>query len=142
MDFRYLDHPADIEIEAYGSTLEDLFKNAARAMFNAISPNYEKKVSKCDVNVTVKIEAEDVESLFYKWMSELVYIFDVEQLLPKEIHVAITRRDTYKLTAKLCGERFSLDKHDYAISIKAMTYNMLEIKKTKKRYIAHFIMDV
>ncbi|MCD6503152.1 MAG: archease [Euryarchaeota archaeon] len=144
MDFKYLDHPADLEIVVYGSTLEELFKNAARAMFNAISPEYEKRVEKCVLKRIIELKSDDVESLFYKWMSELVFVFDTEALLPKEIKVSIKRETSgiYRLYAELCGERFDLERHDYAISIKAMTYNMLEIKKTNGHYIAHFVMDV
>ncbi len=141
-EFEYLDHPADLEILAFGNTLEELFKNAARAMFNAISPNYETS-TECREEINIELSAENPEDLLFKWMSELVFLFDTNFILPKKIDVKIDKTDDKLiLKAKLCGEKFDPNKHDYAIGIKAMTYNMLKIERSKEGFKAHFVMDV
>ena len=38
MNFEYLDHTADVQLHAWGATLEEAFQNCALAMFN-----YEEK---------------------------------------------------------------------------------------------------
>jgi len=140
--FIYLDHPADLEILAFGKTLEELFKNAARAMFNAISPNYEE-VTECQEEFTVEVSAENIEDLLFKWMSELVFLFDINFVLPKTIDLKIEKVDNkFLLRGKLCGEKFNPNKHDYAVGIKAMTYNMLRIEEFQGGFKAHFVMDI
>ena len=60
--YRFLDHPADAYIEAYGNTLEELLENSALAMFDVMVD-----VSKVEPKVERHVESRgfDLESLLY-----------------------------------------------------------------------------
>ena len=82
--FEILEHPADVGFLAYGATLEELFANSALAMISLA----------CDLeNVREtekrKIEAsgEDVESLLYAWLAEVLAVSDAERLILRRASV-------------------------------------------------------
>ncbi len=141
-EFEYLDHTADLMIRAYGKTLEELLENCSKAFFNAISPGYLEKISikRC---IKIRAEGEDLEDLLFHWMSELVYMFDTERLLGKKFSIKIERKEgKYEAIGEICGEEFDPEKHDYALEVKAMTYNMLKVSEKNGKYVAEFVMDV
>ncbi len=140
--FEYLDHTADLMIRAYGRSLEELLENCSKAFFNAISPGYLEKteVKRC---IKIEVEGDSLEELIFRWMSELVYSFDTEGLLGKEFKIEVKREgESYKAMGEICGEEFDPEKHEYALQVKAMTYNMLKVSEENGRYVAEFVMDV
>jgi len=77
----------------------------------------------------------DIEQLLVDWLSELVYIHDVEHLVFGEFDVEINEKE---LRAKAYGEEYDISKHGYGMEIKAVTYHMLEVKKDKKGYVVRY----
>jgi len=82
--FRILEHPADVGFEAFGSTREETFANAARALtylivdLEAIDPREE---------VSVQVQGPDPESLLVNWLSELLYLHDAEGWLFRDFEI-------------------------------------------------------
>ena len=74
----------------------------------------------------VKLEAPDMEQLLVDWLSELLYLSDVEETLFCEFEVKIRGN---KLEGKARGEKIDLARHGFNTEIKAVTYHMLEIDK-------------
>lgn len=131
------EHTADIGIEARGETLEEAFANAARGMFSII-------VDGSDIvpRVTREIELpaeDDLEQLVVDWLSELLYIHDVEKLVFGDFQVSIGEE---RLRATARGEPYSREKHGYGREIKAVTYHMLSIKRTKKGVYIKVLFDI
>ena len=83
--FDILDHTADIGIIAYGVDLKQTFANAATGLFSLIT-DLDKvvEVTYRDIELT----APDMESLLVDWLNELVYIFDVENMLFKRFDIS------------------------------------------------------
>jgi len=135
--FRIIEHTADVGIEAYGKTLEEAFENAAKGMFSIMTGGgkIESKVTR-----EIKIPFDmDIEQLLVDWLSELVYIHDVEHLVFGEFDVEINEKE---LRAKAYGEEYDISKHGYGMEIKAVTYHMLEVKKDKKGYVVRCLFDI
>ena len=76
--YEYLEHTADIKFQAYGDTLEEVFENAALAMFNVIIDT--EKVSG-ETEREVLLTSPDLESLLVDWLSELLYLFEVDEVV-------------------------------------------------------------
>jgi SHS2 domain-containing protein len=135
--FKIIEHTADIGIEAYGKTLEEAFENAAKGMFSLMigDGKIESKVMK-EVEVPFDM---DEEQLLVDWLSELLYIHDVEHLVFGEFDVKIGKE---KLTGRAYGEEYDVKKHGYGMEIKAVTYHMLEVKKDKKGYVVRCLFDI
>ncbi|MCD6331367.1 MAG: archease [Thermoplasmata archaeon] len=134
--FKIIEHTADIGIEAYGKNLEEAFENAAKGMF-AIITNNGKIESKIERKVEIPHEGDE-ELLLVDWLSELLYIHDVENLVFGEFKVKIND----KLIGHAYGEKYDRQKHGYGMQIKAVTYHMLEIKRNKKGVTIKVLFDI
>ena len=109
-----IDHTADIGIDLFGTTIEELFINAAFALFDIIA---DLSKVECKVEYKVKISGIDREQLLVIWLSELLYLHDVKYLLFKDFHITDMKEN--QLTASVCGEVFNDDKHVIKTEIKS-----------------------
>ena len=83
--FRFLEHTADVRVESWGKDLKDAFEQMAYGLMTTITPDLNKISIKSEK--TIKITAEDKEALLFDFLSEFLFIFDVEGLVFKEIKV-------------------------------------------------------
>jgi SHS2 domain-containing protein len=97
--FEVIEHTADVGIIAYGSTLEDLFENAARGMFSLMA---ELGTVRAREERQLAVSAEDWEGLMAAWLSELLYYVDAEGLLLSRFQ--IERLQPFALHARVAGE--------------------------------------
>ena len=140
--FTFLEHMADAYIEAYGDTLEELFENAAIAMFEVMTDT--SKVSPVEVR-SVETEGFDLESLLYKWLEEWLIIRDSENMVFSKFKVkkiAKVREDKYIIEGLGWGERFNPEVHEIRTEVKAVTYHMMEIKQKNGKWVARFLLDI
>jgi len=141
MDYKYLEHTADLKFQAHGKNLKHAFKNAAKAMFNSMVKitTIEPKIEK-----SIEITSESIESLLFDWLAELLRIHDTNNLLFSEFTIQhLNRQDKgWYLKAKIKGEEFNKKKHSPELMIKAMTYNELKIEKKPKNWVLTIVMDI
>ena len=104
--FEFREHTADVQVRSWGPTLEEAFSQTAYSLMETITPNLRKITPKIEKKITIK--AEDKEALLIDFLSEFLYIFDVEELVFSYILVEKIERskDFYKLQAILKGEKF------------------------------------
>ena len=140
--FRYLDHTADIQSQSWGRTIEEAFSQCALSLMAIISPNLEKISPQLEK--TIKIKSEDKEALLFDFLSEFLYIFDVEELLFNQINVDYIKKinEHYKLKATLRGEKFNKNKHDIGTEVKAITYSFISIEESRARVEIKIIFDI
>lgn len=144
MKYRFLENiaTADVAFEAYGKTLEELFENCALALTAVmVDPKTVKPISQV---ATFHISQPTIEDLLFKFLSELVYRKDTEQLLFLKLQVKIKKLDVegWKLDADLWGEKIKPKKHKLRADIKAVTWHMFKIEKIKNGYKAQVILDI
>ena len=114
---------ADIAFEAYGKDLNELFENAAFAIFE-ISAN-PKKISP-KIKKIIKLENENIEDLLFDFLSELIFLKDKDYMVFNKSKVEIKNQK----------------KHELKIDIKAITLHMFKVEKTKKGYKAFVVVDI
>ncbi len=119
--YEIIDHTADVAIKTHGKNLEEAFENAAYAMFDIMA---DASSVKAVGEMKVEVEAGDLGQLLVDWLSELLYICDVEDILFSEFEVNISE---YKLVGIVRGEKMDATRHGLKTDIKAVTYHMLEI---------------
>lgn len=126
--YEFLYHIADAKFRAYGSTLEEAFGNAALAMFNVMT---ETGNLKPDIMQQVELTSFDIESLLVDWLSELLYLFEVDNIIFGKFEVSSIKQteDDFSLTAQVWGENIDLSTHSFDTQVKAVTYHELEVKK-------------
>lgn len=120
--FEYIEHTADAGMRVEGNSLKDLFNHAAQGLFEmiAIIDTIDESLS-----IDVGLTAESVEMLFVKWLDELIFRHETEDIF-------FTRSDvqnisTTGLTATVFGETTNFDKHIVYTEIKAVTYHQLYV---------------
>ena len=124
-DFEIVNHTADVGIVAYGASMNQAFANAARALFSLITELDDvAEVLYRDTELT----ASDEESLLVEWLNELIYLFDVENIVFKRFD--IIQLNSTQLKARSYGEKVDSAKHKLKTGVKAATYHMLKVDKT------------
>jgi len=135
--FEVIDHTADAGIIAHGARLEEVFINAARALFSLIT---ELDDVAEDLKYDVDIASEDRESLLLEWLNELIYLFDTSHILLKKFDI-LSLSGT-RLKASCYGEKVDPSRHRLKTGVKAATYHMLRIDKDEQGYRARVIFDI
>ncbi len=140
-NYEYLEHTADIKFIAYGKNLEEVFENAALAMFNVIIDT--EKVSEKTAEEII-LKSPDLESLLVDWLSELLYLFEVNEIVFKKFRVEEIREEEgeYSITSRASGEKYYPESHPFETEIKAVTYNQLEVEKIDDGWKAQVVVDI
>lgn len=134
--FELIDHTADVGIIAYGSDLKEAFANSAYGMFNLIADldGVKEKVSR-----KVDIQSTDQEALLVDWLNELLYLFDVKQIIFKRFEITALSKN--RLRATIYGEKVDTSRHQLKTGVKAATYHMLKIERNQGVKV-QFILDI
>ena len=140
--YKLFDHTADIGVEISGWTKQDLFANAASAVFDILIENRENKTAKAidKRQKTLTVEGTDVEDLLINFLRELLSLFNGEGWVVSCCE--ILECDNKRLKARLMGEPYSKKKHLIKTEIKAVTYYGLKVDKVKADWKARIIFDV
>jgi SHS2 domain-containing protein len=131
--FREHAHTADWELEVWAPDLSSLLEQAARGMY-AISgvvlqpgPVQERRVS---------LRADDPESLLVRFLSELLWLEQDQQLAFDQL--SVTADGDFNLTAELSGSTIAqIDKE-----IKAVTYHNLAVLSSSTGLRVNIVFDV
>ncbi len=120
-----MDHTADVGIHAVGEDLEKAFEETAKGMFSIIT-DLSKVEEKEEYEVI--IEEDTWESLIVRFLSELIYLHEVKNVVFKRFEVKLEDfEESKKITAKAVGEEIDLSKHDMDTGVKAVSYHDLSI---------------
>jgi SHS2 domain-containing protein len=136
--FKFVDiTTADVAFESYGKDLNELFANAASAMFEVmintkqVEPKIERKV---------KVTGTDLQSLMFSWLNNLLLFVDSENLVFSDFKIKIDEKN-FTLNAVCKGEKINPKKHETKTAVKACTYHLMKIEKNKI-WKARVILDI
>jgi len=88
----------------------------------------------------VSLEASDLEQLLVKWLSEVLYLYDGEKFVCRELSVFELRHDSLRATA--LGEAFVPEKHVTRLDVKAVTYHQLVVEETNTGCRVRVFLDI
>jgi SHS2 domain-containing protein len=137
--FRYLDHMTDAVIEAYGTTLNEAFEQAARGLCDTMI-DLKDVEPRTEVHITAS--GHDAHSLLFDWLDKVMLLLVADGMVMSEFKVAISRNGDYQLTGTAKGERIDLGKHKYKVEIKAVTYHEMQIDEDPKGATVRFLLDL
>jgi len=147
---------ADAGVIAYGERLESLFENAATGMF-ALIFSAEPRSLMADTAETFTISAIDLEALLVNFLSELLWRFDTNLLVPTSYRLEIGGGNTpapskpstgcqgaaqATLKAEVGFAALSGTGLSPVTDLKAVTMHNLAIKSGKNVLSARIIFDV
>jgi SHS2 domain-containing protein len=131
--FEFFEHTADILFKAYGENVNEVFENAALAMFHTMSDNkIDAKLKK-----KFKVKGKDYESLLYNFLEEFLILIDTDDFFLSSVKVKIK---DFTLEAEAVGD--SVKNYEMNIDVKAVTYNNMFVKKEKEKWVAQVVLDV
>lgn len=139
MKFRFLEHTADIKFQAFGKTLNELFKNSGLALKEIMSEDKVKVKIKKQIGVHSE---QDLEGALYNFLEEFLVLFDSENfLVSKILKMKVEEKSgTYFISCEIWGD----DAKNYEISnhVKAVTYNEMFVKKRGDKFISQVVVDI
>ena len=137
MKFEFFDHTADLGAHVYGATKEELFQNAAAALYHALGEFKLKGDGKTEF---LKLKADTPEELLVEFLSELLFRFDARGLLFDQIEIQELKPGY--LAAKIEGAEVNLADSEPNYEIKAVTYHQAKIEPSDDGWRATVIFDV
>ena len=135
--YQPFDHTADLGLVIRGANEEDLFANAAFAVFDIITD-----LGRVEARETrqIIVEGDGPEDLFINFLREVLYLYNGERWLLKEIR--LTRIGDREIEAEAIGEPLDLRKHEICKEIKAVTYHQAMVRQAPRGWEARVIFDV
>lgn len=136
--FEYIDHTGDLGIRVRGKTLQELFTNAAYALFDTVAV-----LDTIDPieQFQIRVEAESVAELMVAWLDELIFRHEVDEVFFK--YAEISEVSETRLSACVYGESADFTKHVVFTEIKSVTYHQLSVcQSTDGEWTANVIFDL
>lgn len=135
MSFEELPHTADIKIRARAPTLEALFAEVLNALMEVM---YGKGRSD-GITREILLESPDTESLLTDFLSETLFISEVDGLVFSRADVTIQGS---RLSALLHGEPFDRERHSGGTEVKGISYTGLRVVDDANGYMVDIVFDV
>ncbi|MHA1214631.1 MAG: archease [Candidatus Hodarchaeales archaeon] len=137
MPFEYFEHRADIGIRGIGRTVEEAFEQVALALFGIMVEIEEIHPVEKQI---VEVKGLDYEELLMAWLSELIYLKDIEAKMYVKFEI-LQMTDT-NLKAQIYGQAIDFDKLKLKLEVKAATWTQLSVSKKEDYWIAQCVVDV
>jgi len=134
--FEIIEHTADVAIEAYGSTREELFANAALGMFTIIGDT--DKVAPAESRL-IEVHADGPELLLADFLAELLYQLDVSHFVLH--HATVESVTDTDVRAMVYGEPLG-PHHELFTDIKAVTHHRLKVERCDSGWRATVLFDI
>lgn len=143
MPYQYLEDEAisDIAFKAWGDNLNDIFKEAAKAVYSLLT-NIEELTD--DLNYPINIKSDSLEKLLYKFLDEIIYLKDAELFFPKNVDLVIVedKDGNYILNGTFYGCEFDYKVHQMGNDIKAITYHDFYLKNLNNKWECYVLVDI
>lgn len=130
--FREIEHTADWQLEAWAPDLTGLLEQAARGMYSLAGARLAQG-PRC-VRL-LEITAEDAETLLVRFLSELLYLQERENLGFDEFEFDLGENS---LAVHLTGARLA----SWGKEIKAVTYHNLKVSASPRGLDVNIVFDV
>ena len=131
---------SDLSFEARGETLPALFAAAAEALLAATLANPEAVEDRR--REPLSLVEPDLELLLLRFLNELVYLRDAEQLLLRPERLRISPGEPARLEGELAGERIERARHRLAAEVKAATAHRLRVEPRGGGWELEVTLDV
>ena len=138
MSYKFLDHATDAIIEINAKDLKEAFSTVADAVINLTLD--QNKVEEIETKEFTS-QGKDLYYLLFSWLEEIPFILITEGFAIKRIEFNIEKNDSYKINAKVFGERLDLKKHNFKVEIKAPTFYDMVIENREQVYMK-FLLDL
>lgn len=130
MPFEELSHTGDLQYRITARSREELFAEAAHALFATITDpgTIEEREMRC-----ITAQGSTLEELLLEFLRGCFQEFTKDEFVAKRCSVSSLTEDTdfliFRICASIRGERFNEKKHPFRTEIKAVTYHGASVRK-------------
>jgi len=135
--FEVIEHPSDLGLDITAESREGLFSEAVHGLLHVIGGDL--PIRSADTR-RIHLHAPDVQALFVRWLSEILYLYDGEKFLAGE--TVVHRLTEHEIEATVRGERLNPRRHRVALDVKAVTYHQLCVEQTSDGWHARVFLDI
>lgn len=132
-DYKILDHPSDVRVQAFGKTKEELFLHSLEGMNEILKL---KILDKKSENREIKVKSVDANALLVDFLSEVLYRIQTNKEVYNEIK--FTKFSDTELEAELIGNKVE----SFGEDIKAVTYHNLKIEQKNGLFETIILFDI
>lgn len=141
VSIEWLDHTADVAFRVTGNSVDDVFCEAARAVFSImfslddIRPHVEKHV---------ELFARSLPDLLVEWLSELLAEKDLSGVVFSRFEAAISGGNAsgFVITGQASGEPFDRERHRPGTEVKGISLLGLDVSEHDHTWVAQVVVDV
>jgi SHS2 domain-containing protein len=133
---------SDVAFDAWGKTLEELFRGAADATLQVMieDPSALRPIERIEVALTLESE----EMLLFDFLNELIFYKDARRLLlrPEHLSFQCVAEGVCSLKATLLGEVIDPSRHRLDTDVKAVTMLRFKVVRVADGWHATVVLDV
>lgn len=120
-----------------GSTLEEVFKEAAVGMYSLITDIDAVREEK---EIRIETESHSPEGLLVSWLNELIFQFDTYGFVGRRVD--IEELGDRRIAARIAGEEFDPARHERRLLLKAATYHNMRLERRDGGWQVEVIFDI
>lgn len=141
MPYEYLDHEADIGLEATGTDLAEALRDGVRGLLALLVDP--ETVEPREV-VPVEASGEDPGSLFVALLNAVLAAVDVHRMFFRDFELTRLEQvdNQWVAEGQLYGEPIDLGRHAVEIEVKAATYGGLLAERTESGWRLRCVLDL
>ena len=135
--WEHFPHVADMGVRGKGSSREEAFEEAARALCALTTDLGEVRPVE---EIPILCEAPDAEVLLVDWLNAIVFEMSFRHMVFSRFRVAI---EGHRLRGSAWGERVDPKKHPPGVEVKGATFTELAVGRAEDgTWIAQCVVDV
>jgi len=149
--YEYCDHTADVQLHAWGRTLEESLEGLVVGMFGYMTDleKIDEIVGRAEFeaeagsgrNVTPAVGGDDSEifrvvaqghdlySLIFNFLDGWLLRFHTASFVVKRVHVTGLDTKSFIISSIAVGDKFDLSRHTQGTEVKAITYSNMQVKE-------------
>lgn len=135
--YRFLEHTADMGIEAQAESCPAVLEEMALALKVMI---FGKSSATPSVAQKLELHADDPVELMVVWLNEIVFWCEQGNLVPASLQVESLSGGG--LRARLTGEPFNSARHRVERQVKSVTYHQACLEKNAEGWYARVYVDL
>ncbi len=135
--YKFIEHTADMGIEARGTSLAETIEEAAHGLIIMIFGELPVSVV---VRNDIVIRAEDPVELLVSTLNEIVCQVEIGNLVPAGLNIEFLSET--ELRGKIPGECFDADRHIVEREVKSVTYHRACLEEDENGFHTRVYVDL
>jgi protein archease len=136
--YRFLDHPSEAFIEITADSENEVFQDAAIALFEVMTDTSHIQPEK---QFRMELESNSRNELLVDWLNRLIWLQEVEGVFLSRFDVTIHHNQIWRLDAKVGGEKIR-EGMERRSEVKSATYGMLKWEEEASHHLVQFVLDI